>query len=139
MSQENIEIVRAIYEAWAQKGLKAGLRYLDPGVEWDVSRRRVDPGVYRGHEGVRDYVRGIRDAYSGMASELEELLEAGDKVVAVITFRAKGRSSGATVQARVANVWTLREGKVVRIEYFGDREEALAAAGLRRANPPAGS
>jgi ketosteroid isomerase-like protein len=128
--------VRAIYEAWAQHGLEAGLRYMDPAVEWDVSRRLADPAIYRGHEGVRDYVRGIREAYSGMGSELEELFEAGDQVVALLTFRGKGRSSGAAVEARIANVWTLRDGKVTRMQYFGDREEALAAAGVRRANPP---
>jgi ketosteroid isomerase-like protein len=134
ISKRNVEVVRAIYEAWAQHGLEAGLRYLEPGVVWDVSRRLVDPGVYRGHEGVRDYVRGIRKAYSGMGSEHEDLLEAGDKVVALLTFRAEGRSSGAAVQTRIANVWTLRDEKVVRMEYFGDREEALAAAGVRGAN-----
>lgn len=139
MSGENVEVVRAIYDAWAHHGLEAGLRYLDPDVEWDLSRRQVDPGIYRGLEGVREYVRGIRESYSGMGSELEELVEAGDKVVALLIFRGEGRSSGAAVEARIANVWTLREGKVVRMQYFGDREEALAAAGLRGANPGAPS
>jgi ketosteroid isomerase-like protein len=63
-----------------------------------------------------------------MGNELEELLDAGDQVVALLTFRGEGRSSGAAVEARIANVWTLHEGKVVRMQYFGDREEALAAA-----------
>jgi ketosteroid isomerase-like protein len=130
ISEQNVEVVRAIYEAWAQHGLEAGLRYLDPGVEWDLSRRAVDPGVYRGHDGVRDYVRGIREAYAGMGSTVEDVVDAGDKVVALLVFHGEGRKSGATVQARIANVWTLRHGKVVRMQYFGDREEALAAAGL---------
>src|SRR5919197_1215551 len=138
-SNPNVEIVRAIYEAWAKHGLEAGLRYLDPDVEWDMSRRLVDPGVYRGPEGVRRYVRGVREAYSGMGYELEEVLDAGDKVVALLVFRGEGRASGAAVQARIANLWTLRDRKVIRMQYFGDREEALAAAGLRGANQAAPS
>jgi ketosteroid isomerase-like protein len=138
MSQ-NVEVVRAIYEAWAKHGLEAGLRYLDDGVEWDLSRRQLDPGIYRGREGVREYVREAREAYSRMGNELEGLFEAGDKVVALLIFRGTGRSSGAAVQARIANVWTLREGKVIRMEYFGNREEALAAAGLVPVPPPSAS
>jgi hypothetical protein len=59
--------------------------------------------------------------------------------VALLIFRATGRSSGAAVQARIANVWTLREGKVIRMDYFGNREEGWAAAGLVPVPPPRAS
>jgi ketosteroid isomerase-like protein len=63
---------------------------------------------------------------------LEELIDAGDKVVARVTMRGRGKESGAEVEMRVFSIWTLRNGKVVRVVGgYRDRSEVLAAAGLQ--------
>jgi ketosteroid isomerase-like protein len=58
----------------------------------------------------------------------------GDQVLAVVTRRARGRASGADVEWRLALVWTLRAGKVVRLAWFPSREEAAGAIAAPGAN-----
>ena len=66
-----------------------------------------------------------------MEDNLEELIDVGDSVVSVVNTRARGRASGVEVEwTHNAGVWTIREGKVVRVAWFAAREEALEAAGL---------
>jgi ketosteroid isomerase-like protein len=63
--------------------------------------------------------------------DFEELIDAGDRVVSVGTTRGRGRASGADVVWKHAGVWTIRDGKIVRVVWFNAREEALEAVGLR--------
>jgi ketosteroid isomerase-like protein len=60
----------------------------------------------------------------------EELIDAGEQVISVVTRHARGRASGVEVERPFALLWTLREGKVIRVVWFLDRAEALEAAGL---------
>jgi ketosteroid isomerase-like protein len=62
--------------------------------------------------------------------EPEELIDAGDQVVAFVRVHGRGKGSGAAVDARIAQVWTIRSERAIRLEYYGDRTEALKAAGL---------
>jgi ketosteroid isomerase-like protein len=102
-----------------------------PDVEWDI-RDSSSPmaGIYHGRDAVREFYRRWAGAFSDWSYELDEIFEAGEKVVAFVTERGHGRGSGAEVTMRRANVWTFRDGLVVRFQSFGDREAALAAAGL---------
>ena len=61
----------------------------------------------------------------------EEFIEAGERVIAVLRVHAKGRHSGIDVEQLNAAVWTLRDGKCVRLDYYDSRDQALQAAGLR--------
>jgi GNAT superfamily N-acetyltransferase/ketosteroid isomerase-like protein len=84
--------------------------------------------VYRGHEGLRRY---ISELASGPPSfEVEELIDAGACVVEIVQVSARGRHSGADVHRRIASVYSLRAGLVIKHEIYLDRAEALAAAGL---------
>ena len=89
----------------------------------------LDP-VYRGHEGVRRYWRDYLSAFERLDFELEELVDASGRILAVVRERAVGRASGIAFEARIFAVWTLRDGKITRMQGFRDREEALEAAGL---------
>ena len=102
-----------------------------PDVEWDI-RDSSSPmaGIYQGRDAVREFYRQWAGAFSDWSYEVDELLEGEDKVVAFVTERGHGRGSGAEVKMQRANVWTFRDGKVVRFQSFGDRAAALAAAGL---------
>jgi ketosteroid isomerase-like protein len=67
-----------------------------------------------------------------LTTDLEELIEAGEHgVVSVMVQRGRGRASGAEVEDRLGTVWTIREGKIVRVVWFPTPEEALEAVGLR--------
>jgi ketosteroid isomerase-like protein len=63
--------------------------------------------------------------------EVEELIDVGDQVVAVTRERAVGRASGVPVVSMAVSVWTLADGKVIQVQVFDDRQQALEAAGLR--------
>jgi ketosteroid isomerase-like protein len=132
MSQENVEIVRRVYEAAAHRDSAAVLALYDPEVELDASRLRVvDGGIYRGHGGLRRFFRQWHDAWNGIDYDFDDLIDAGDDaVVAVVTRHGRGRASGAEVEMHVALVWTIREQRVARVVWFPSRAEALEAVGL---------
>ena len=133
MSQQNVEIVRRLY-ALITRGDDRLLDLLAPDFVVDFSRRLVDPFVARDldPEALTAFFNEARETWGDLpAWEPEELIDAGDKVFAFIRTSARGKASGAEVEARVANVWTFRDGKPVELKYFGeDRAAALEAAGL---------
>ena len=136
MSEENVELVRRIYEAAARRDSAAVLAYYDPDVEWDssgspLSRLIGGRGTYHGHEGVRDWFREWHEAWESVEEDYKELIDAGDQVISIATARARGRASGVDVEmSDYAALWTVRDGKVVRVVWFPTREQALEAAGL---------
>jgi ketosteroid isomerase-like protein len=131
MSQENVEIVWRGYEHFNRSG-EVDYSVLDPEIVYDLSRRTFDPLVFRGHEGVREFLRLIREQWGSRRMEpQDDLIDAGDKVVASIRLVGVGRQSGAETMANAAHVWTFREGKIVRLTVFQTMEEALEAVGLR--------
>jgi ketosteroid isomerase-like protein len=129
-----VDIVRAIYTRW-NKALDAGeaemldaiLIHFDRDVELDATRRHLDPGVSRGHRAARRFFSELVEAWSIFHADVEELVPAGDRVLAVLRVQGRGRTSGVAVDERIAHIWTLRDGLVVRHEYFGDVQEARRA------------
>jgi ketosteroid isomerase-like protein len=135
MSEENVETVRRIYEAAMRRDAATVLALYDPDVELDASRIGVSnhpsgADAYHGHDGLRDLFREWHEAWGKIEYDYEELIEAGEQVIAVVNRHARGRASGVEVERPFALLWTLREGKVVRVVWYLTREEALEAAGL---------
>ena len=132
MSQENVDLVRRIYSLLDQ-GDEAVWDLAPPEVVFDFSRRRIDPVLLRGRDQVRAWADREGEIWDGGHTrwQPEEVLDAGDKVVAFIRTGGRGKTSGVDVEAFVWNVWTFRDGKPVEWTYFGeDRAAALEAAGL---------
>jgi ketosteroid isomerase-like protein len=132
VSEENVEVVRRAYEAWNQgddKGwasaVAAGFEYFPAGVVAGTESR------YQGAEGFARYLRRFWDEFADARTEVRRLRDLGDLVLAEITFRGRGRQSGVETEMEAYQLWTLREGKIVRGEGFVSREGALEAAGLR--------
>jgi ketosteroid isomerase-like protein len=84
-----------------------------------------------GHQGIQRVFRGWDEAWESFEDECERLIDAGDRVISVVTRRARGRTSGAETTVPRAGVWTLRAGKVMRVVWFPSVEEALEAVGPR--------
>jgi ketosteroid isomerase-like protein len=132
-SQENVEIVRRFYDAWARDGVPGPQELMDPDIEYVNPDYAVEPGIRRGRRGFMDAVARTDAAFDHQVLELEQLIEGrADKVLGLTTFRARGRESGVELHVPEQHVWTLRAGKVVRFEWFHDRGEAFKAAGLRQ-------
>jgi ketosteroid isomerase-like protein len=89
----------------------------------------VGKSLYHGHDGLRAFYREWYDAWDTVESDLEELIDAGERVISVETTRGRGVASGAAVEVQNCGIWTIRGGKIVRVEWLEGREEALEAAG----------
>jgi ketosteroid isomerase-like protein len=136
MSQENVEIVRRIYEKWEDLVLadpddKSFDDFFDSAIEVDNSNAVFDGAVYCGRDGLREYLALLREAWTSLRLEPEELIRVGEDQV-VVAQRIFPRSTGGVeVIARSATTYTFRDGKVIRIKTFQSKAEALEAAGLR--------
>src|SRR5688572_9214393 len=129
MSEENVEIVRRVYEAANRRDAASVLALYDPDVELDASRMGAgDLGVFRGHEGLRSLFGELREECGEINFDYEELIDAGRQVIARVTGNPRGQASGVAVKQSFALLWALREGKVVRVVWFRSRAEALKAA-----------
>jgi ketosteroid isomerase-like protein len=112
---------------------QTGRRLLGPPSVLVRGRARTVSGVYKGHEGLRNWFREWFQAWENLDDHYEELIDAGDKVVSLSTMRGRGRVSGVEIDLKHnAGIWTVRRGKVVSVVWFPTREEAFEAAGLRK-------
>jgi ketosteroid isomerase-like protein len=129
MSNENVEMVRSMYERWNRSGGVPVLELIDPRIEVDVVGG-LGYGTYRGHAGLSDVLEAFWGAFQDHRIEVEECLAAGDDVVVTAHYYGRGKTSGVEVDMRHWHVWTLRDGKAVRWRVLDTRAEALEAAGL---------
>jgi uncharacterized protein len=133
MSQENVEIVRSLFEAFGvHRDPEAGLPYVDPDVEFQSAIIGGAEGItYRGHDGVRRWMAESDAAFEELTLKPEEFRDLGDEVLLIGRLHARGRESGVEVDSPIAWLSTVRDGKVVRSRGFLRPQEALEAAGLR--------
>jgi ketosteroid isomerase-like protein len=128
MSQENVEIVRSFYEAFARGEFP--LEITDPDVEYVNPVGAVEEGT---HHGLAAFQRAVEKVFDGWATwqmEPEEFTAIGDQVAIVVAYRARGRASGVELEGRESALLTLRDGRIVRYEWFHAPGDALEAAGL---------
>jgi uncharacterized protein len=131
MSRENIEVARRGYEAFARGDLDAVLELMDPEIEAHDPPEMPDAAIHRGHEAVRRDWEQTAELLDDFSIEVEKYIDAGDELVVYLIYRGRGRESGAEVEARMAHIWTIREGKSIRLRQYLDRSDALEAVGLR--------
>jgi ketosteroid isomerase-like protein len=134
MSQENVEVVRRVYDAFARQDDTTPYELYREDIVWDLSSWRraalYAKPIYSGHAGVRENWRESLEFMGTVDFELVEIIDAGSTVVAEIQERAVGRSSGVPVEAHHWAVWTLTDAKIALLQVFDDHGEALKAAGL---------
>ena len=137
MSQENVEVVRRFYDGLARDlgsahWTEAHLTELfDPEIHVDQTRRVLNPSSYDGYDGLLRGMGEIQDAWERWCLQPERFVDAGEQVVVVETAHGRGRGSGIEVINEVGTVYTLRRGRIVRMEVYWDPSEALEAVGLR--------
>jgi ketosteroid isomerase-like protein len=130
MSQENVEVVRRVLEAWNGGDVEAMLARLTSDFEFVTAGVVPDlRPVYRGHQGWRDFWDAYRRTFESLRIELNDLRDVDELVVARITQRARARQ-GLEVERQFGNVWTIRDGFVTRLVAYGDWNQALEAAGV---------
>ena len=136
MSEENVETVRNWVAAINAADSDRLIELADPEVDYlpYLAALAGESGAYRGHDGLRQYVRDLAEAWSSYKVEIHELEDLGDHVLMQGRLRGKGRFSGLDVDAEMAWLHTFRsgsgEGRYLRLRFFASRDDALEAAGL---------
>ena len=130
MSQENVEIVRSFYDAWARDGFPGPLGVLDPEIEYVNPAGAIEPGIRRGLPAFNEAVEKLFEGWETWHIEPEQFRAVGDQVAVVMGYRARARQSGIEIQGHESALLTLRDGKVVRYEWFHKPADALKAVGL---------
>jgi ketosteroid isomerase-like protein len=133
----NVEIVRILIDTWRSGDPDRAYDFFDPDIEWDASRfGDVVPdlaGVYHGHDGVRAFWRRWLSAWRDLEFEVEDVLDVGDEEVLLLIRdqRQWGRHTGIVTESpSYAQVYTFRDGKVVRYRQYPSWEEARRDVGL---------
>jgi ketosteroid isomerase-like protein len=128
MSQENVETVRRMWDAFLAGDVETALSFFAPDVEWDGTNL-PDGQVSKGHEAILDHVRRWADAWEDWTVEVEDVAAVGsDQVVLFMRERGSG-DSGLKMDERHAELYTLKDGKIARRQGFSDPNQALEAAG----------
>src|SRR6476469_10436284 len=130
MSEENVELVRRTYEAGNQADYDAVMSYFHPEIEFHAYPRSPGVGVYHGKQALREYIENAWEHYESGRIEVEELLDAGDQVVAVITLHAVPKRGQNEITVQIVEVFTIRDGLLAERRSYSTRDEALEAAGL---------
>jgi ketosteroid isomerase-like protein len=128
MSQERSEVARAIYDAFNRGDMEAILELADPAISVE-DHAVIDGTTYEGREGVVQFLAFQAEAFSAQSVELEELIETGEEIVAVIRLRGEGPVSGVPLEGRFTHVWEIAGGMVRRLRVYATKQEALEAAG----------
>jgi ketosteroid isomerase-like protein len=133
MSAANVELVRRLYEAWNVDGLEPVRAALDREVEVLGHPTLPEPGPIRGREDVIAWLERMLDAWEELSVHVEQVIDAGDRVVALVRLSGRGKGSGVPVRGGLdAHVWTLRDGKVVAGRWYQGTAEALRDVGSQQ-------
>ncbi len=131
MSQENVELARKGLEALNRGGPDAVIDLCDPAVEWiAIPGFLPDAEDFHGHAGVRAWFEKVGESLTELHWEAEEILDGGDRLLVALKLRAAGRASGVEGEFRIFQAWTIRDDKLIRLESYLSRDDALQAAGL---------
>jgi ketosteroid isomerase-like protein len=134
MSEENVEAFRRALDAYNRRDIDAFLEAFDPMAEvhpLTLAMFGREGTVYRGHDGIRQFIRDVDEVLPGIQVQPLEIRDLGERIVANGRLHARGRASGAEVESPIGWVVEFREGRVTRMTDYLDPKEALEAAGLR--------
>ena len=131
MSQENVELVRAIYAGWAHGDFSSG-DWADPGVEFGFADG-PEPGSWTGIEHMAEHYAKWLSGWTDFRAEPEEFIVVDEtRILALVHNTGRGRTSGLEMDQRsVANLFELRDGKVTRLTLYWDRDRAFSDVGLK--------
>jgi ketosteroid isomerase-like protein len=123
---ENAEIVRQLYAGFNRE--RHGTReLLDPEIEWINPEDAVEPGERHGLGGWDTALGRMQDSFAESRVEVERIAESGERVASAVTLHVRGRGSGAETEMKQSHLWTIRDGRAVRFEWFRDPERAFEA------------
>jgi ketosteroid isomerase-like protein len=131
MSQENVEIIRRGFETWEQADLEAHLRLVHEDIVCSRVAPLINPKTYHGLEGYLEFARDWIAPYDDLRFLPNEYIDAGDRVLVEVPQEGRLAGSNQVVRGTFWFLMTLQDGKLIRMEIYGERDQALEAVGLR--------
>jgi ketosteroid isomerase-like protein len=134
MSQENVEAFKRFADANNRRDVEALLEELDAGVEWQsavLGSLGGEATVHRGHDGVREMLSDLYEAFSEFQVEFWDIRDLGDRIVAIGRWVTRGEESGVEVTPPLASVVDFKNGKAIRVRSYLDPQDALVDAAMR--------
>jgi len=132
MSHQNVEIVQAMYAAFARGDLATLISHLDPAMRVYDRPMHPEASVYEGHEGFLRFAQTDWDAFDEVTYEPQDFAAHGEFVVVPIMQRGRGKGSALGVEESIVNVWKLRGGQFVELRNYSTIAEALEAVAAVR-------
>jgi ketosteroid isomerase-like protein len=130
-ASQNVDIVRRAFEAFNSEDIERIIALTHVDFEAVVPPElSPEPDTYRGHDGMRRYFQSFQDVMDEIRFRPQRFWEVGPSVVASLTLSARGRRTAIPVTQRIAQVWTIRDGRALRVRTYPSLAEALEAVGL---------
>jgi ketosteroid isomerase-like protein len=131
MSQENVEVVRSILEAFNRGDWDAINHHVHSDFELTTPTRGLDAGTFRGREENQGYWEDWFAPYEAVTTEPEEFFERGEQLVVFVRTRLRPKGGSAEFEVQTGHLWTFRDGTAVSLRLFPEHEQALEAAERR--------
>ena len=137
MSQENVQIIQGVYEAFGRGDVPTVLGQMDQGIEWNEAENFIyaDRNPYVGPQAVLEGVfMRLGSEWEGFTVTPEEWLDAVDRIVVLGTYSGTHKATGRRVRAQFAHIWSVRESRVVRFQQYTDTKqfaETVAGSAVR--------
>ena len=131
MSQENVELIRRGY-AHTQATGQVHAEMMAPGLVWDMSKYEGWPEqqCYEGVDGAQRFLDDWTGAWEDWQLAIEEIHDAGDKVVVIVHQQGRARTTGMALDMLFAQTWTIEDGRATRMDMYSDPSDARKAVGL---------
>ena len=127
-----IVALRAAYAAFNRGDIDAAVKPFDPQIEWSEPVEFPGGGAYHGRDEVKSYLAQSRAPWAEGSSEPEQLIPSGNRIVVFVHARFRPKGSNEWKDVSVADVYTIRDGKIVEMRAFADRQEALRWVGAEQ-------
>jgi ketosteroid isomerase-like protein len=130
--RQNVQLVRDWFEATARQDIERLLEIASPHIEYVPIMAVLEGRVYRGHEGIREWMEELFEHWETFEPIGEEFHERGGTVIALGHWRACGKASGAELDGQAATwIVEFRDGRMTRLQTYTSRAEAFEAAGFQ--------
>jgi len=130
-----IVALRSAYAAFNRGDVDAAVEPFDAQIEWTEPAEFPGGGTYHGREALKSYLAQSRSSWAEGSGEPERFITAGNRIVVFVLVRARSKGGKEWNEARLADVYTVRDGQPVEMRAFADRNEALRWAGVKDPNP----
>ena len=127
MSEQDVQLVRGVFEAINRRDVQAVLDAFHPDADMSTLTSELVQGkAYRGHTGIREYFSSFADVWEELQLDPDEIRDLGDRILVIGRWTSRGRESGAEVESPAAWIFVVRDGRIDLSRAYRDADEALS-------------